>query len=272
MAGGAPPLHEKTYARICEVVYARSGIHLGPHKQALVCARLGKRLRQLSCGDYEDYLKRLLDDEAGDEVVRMLDAITTNVTSFFRESAHFDFLRDRFAEALNRGERRWRLWSAACSSGEEPYTLAMTLLEAAGSADIDVRVLATDLSTRILEAARRGTFPPQRVGPIPKDLLRRYFHTVEDGGLRIDDRVRRMVHFARMNLIQTPYPMRGPMDVVFCRNVMIYFDVPVRTKLLAEFRRLLRPGGWLMVGHSESLAGQNHDGFRAVQPSVYQRL
>jgi len=259
------------FRKFRRLVYEKSGITLGPGKEALVAARIGKRMRELGIQDHRRYLQYVMDDETGNEIVHLLDAISTNVTSFFREADHFEFITRAVTGWLAAGQRRFRFWSAACSSGEEPYSLAMTLLEIPDMRSADVRILATDISTRVLERCRIGRYAPDRIGPVPARLRDRYFDRHRDpGGLTytVKDELKRLVVFARLNLAEPPFPMRGPMDLVLCRNVMIYFDNQVRARLLAEIYRLLKPGGYLLVGHSESLAGVPTE-FQTVAPSIY---
>jgi chemotaxis protein methyltransferase CheR len=253
------------------LVYAKSGITLGKGKEALVSARIGKRMRNLGMNDFHAYLDWVKGRGGEDEMVQMLDAISTNVTSFFREPAHFDFVQALMGKWLGQGQTRFRFWSAASSSGEEPYTLAMVLKECGLPPACDLRILATDISTRVLQAAAQGRYPAAKTQSIPPDLLSRYFRSVpgEDGPeYAVRDELKSILTFARLNLAFPPFPMRGPMDVIFCRNVMIYFDNAVRERLLAEFYRLLKPGGYLLVGHAESLTGIAN-GFRSIRPSVY---
>ncbi len=261
----------KTFQKFRDLVYERSGISLGPGKESLVAARVGKRMRALGLTVYEDYLAHVQRDQTGEEIVLLLDAISTNVTSFYREGAHFEMLSGLMEKWIGQGQRRFRFWSAACSTGEEPYTMAITLREALGGRPADVRILATDISTRALGRAIEGVYEAEKVAPIPLQVRNRYFDMVREGA---DKRyaaraeLKEMVAFRRLNLSSPPFPMQGPMDAVFCRNVMIYFDATVRRNLLAEIHRLLKPGGYLMVGHAESLTGVAN-GFRTVKPSVY---
>jgi chemotaxis protein methyltransferase CheR len=264
-------LSPEMFARFCDLVYESAGIHLGPQKEALVSARIGKRMRALGIQRYEDYYKLLRDSRDGDEMVEMLNAISTNVTQFYREGHHFKLLHSLLSDWCAAGQTRFRIWCAASSTGEEPYTLAMTVRESP-ACDMDVRILATDISTKALHAAKTGRYEARHVQPVPDALLRKYFEKTssEDGTARyvVKERLRSMLAFSRLNLAHPPYPMKGPFDVVMCRNVMIYFDNRVRKALLDEAWRLLRPGGYLMVGHAESLSGLLSN-FRNVQPSVY---
>ena len=271
MNATAAELSPRTFQRFCALVYEKAGIHLGPQKEALVAARMGKRMRALGIGSYEDYYQFVKDDATGGELVEMLNAISTNVTYFFREERHFHLLEHLLKKWNQGGQDTFRIWSAAASTGQESYSIAMTARAALG-AGAGIKILGTDISTRALDVGRAGCYERRHLEKVPDSYVRRFFRKerAEDGEeeYRIDDDLRRMVTFARLNLAEPPYPMKGPFDVVFCRNVMIYFDNRVRKALLDEIWRLLKPGGYLLVGHAESLSGMlSH--FRSVEPSVY---
>ncbi|MBN2308070.1 MAG: methyltransferase domain-containing protein [Candidatus Hydrogenedentes bacterium] len=264
-------MEPRTFESFRKLVYERSGIALGDQKEALVSARVGKRIRALGLADPADYLAYVKADKSGQEVVQLIDAISTNVTSFFREPDHFDFLRQVMTQWAEEGQRRFRLWSAASSTGEEPYSIAMTLLESVDARTTDVKLLATDISTRVLEKCLVGQYDKEKMKTVIPSLLDRYFDRVPGvAPPRYSAKrcLRDLIVFKRLNLSSHPFPMSGPLDVVFCRNVMIYFDNDLRNKLLAEVYRLLKPGGYLMVGHAESLTGIKSQ-FRTVRPSVY---
>lgn len=265
------PIDPETFARFREIVYDQAGIALGPQKEALVQARVAKRMRCLGIDSYDEYLGVLEADDTGGELTLFLDAICTNVTSFFREAHHFEFIAREMQTWLEQGQRRFRFWSAACSTGEEPYSLAMTLLDATRGYDVDMRILATDISTKVLDRCLDATYATDRLAGVPDAMRARFFEPVTVGGVRAE-RVRRevrdLVLFRRMNLSTPPFPMNGPFDVIVCSNVMIYFDNVVRIRLLADLHRLLKPGGYLVVGHAESLTGIVSD-FRYVKPAVY---
>lgn len=255
---------------LCDVAYQQAGIRLGDEKLALVTARVGKRLRALNLADEAEYLELLRRDDSGSELTAFLDVISTNFTSFYREPDHFTRLEALLAAAVKAGQQTFRIWCAASSSGEEPYTLAIVLAEVLGSRDW--KILATDISTRVLTQARAGVYRPEHVKPVPRELLARYFEAGrgDDGEPRyaVTASLKQRVTFARLNLSQPPFPMRGPFDAIFCRNVMIYFDQPVRQALVSEMQRLVRPGGLVIVGHSETLSGLSTT-LDVVAPSVY---
>ncbi len=267
-------LTDAQFNRVSQLVKAKCGINLHDGKKELVKGRLAKRLRKLGMASFRQYIEYLSNNAAGAEVAAMLDAISTNQTSFFRESEHFDYLAGKLLPAAaERNGKRLRIWSAGCSSGEESYTIAVTLRSALDNADSwDIRILATDISNRVLAKARRGVYDAERVKAIPPMLRSRYFVCVETHQPRqyeVKANIREMIHFARLNLMDS-WPMRGPFDAIFCRNVMIYFDHPTRARLISRFYDLLASDGIFFVGHSESLTGIRHR-FRYVRPTVYQK-
>jgi chemotaxis protein methyltransferase CheR len=260
-----------TFNRFRTIVYEKSGIAINANKIALVTARVGKRMRELSIENHKDYLHHVLADESGEEMVRLLDCISTNVTSFFRENDHFVFLADAVRRWLDEKKTGLRFWSAASSTGEEPYSLAMTVLDAADDARIDVKILGTDISTKVLDICRKGAYDAKKAESVPPEYRTRFFDRVgsgDKGSYEVKEAVKRLVSFARLNLSQPPFPMKGPFDAVFCRNVMIYFDNTVRKGLLDECYRMLKPGGYLFVGHAETLTGILSE-FKPVAPSIY---
>ncbi len=268
---GGSAMERETFERFRKLVYEKSGITLGPRKESLVAARISKRIRALHLPDHRAYLQYVMEDDSGEELVQLLDAIATNVTSFYREPVHFDFLSQAVTRWRSQGQRRFRFWSAACSTGEEPYTMAITLREALGDSDVDQKILATDISTKVLKRCLEGRYSQDNIKPVDTALRSRYFDTAKQDGktyFTVRETLRRLVVFRRLNLSTPPFPMQGPMDAIFCRNVMIYFDNAVRLRLLNEFQRLLKPGGFLMVGHAESLTGMMTH-LRSVQPSIY---
>jgi chemotaxis protein methyltransferase CheR len=258
------------FNKISGLVYRASGIDLRAGKQELVKSRLARRLQALGVKDFEQYLGYIERDQSGQELMNMVESLTTNKTCFFREPAHFDYLRQQILPRLNAAPRI-RIWSAGCSSGEEAYSIAMLLRETLRDIDRrDVRILATDLSTEMLARAREGLYQAETLGEMPAALLRKHF-TREEGqpapAYRINPDLKAMVRLARLNLMEA-WPMKGAFDLIFCRNVMIYFDKPTQQALVGRFWKLLSPGGHLFVGHAESLIAAAH-GFRYVQPAIY---
>jgi chemotaxis protein methyltransferase CheR len=274
-----PPLTDKDLAAIISLVYRKSGITLHEGKRALVTARLQKRLRATGTRTFGDYLKLVEHDRSGDELVMLLDAIATNHTSFFRENEHFQMLKNKIvpewlaAHGGPASHDTFDVWSAACSSGEEPYTLSMSLLQAMPEkAQSRFRILASDLSTKALKAAEAGVYRIEKVKDLPIEILRAYFEKglgAQDGWARVQPQVRRPIEFRQINLLETGTVGRT-FAVIFCRNVMIYFDRSVQQRVVANLESQLKPGGYLFISHSESLNGISH-GLRWVAPAVYQR-
>lgn len=265
-----PEISDKVFVDFCGLIYEQAGIHLSPKKRSLVSSRLSKRMHALGIRDFGEYYNLVKEDPTQNELVQLLDAISTNVTYFFRESRHFDILRELLAKWEQEGQSRVRIWSAACSTGEEPFSMAMTAKSVMRST-ADTRILATDLSTRVLALAKKGEYLEKRLEQVPQGMKARFFEKLRNRGeadYRVREELKRMVTFTRLNLSTPPFPMRGPLDVILCRNVMIYFDNEVRRRLLNEMYRLLKPGGYLMVGHAESLSGMLSE-FKNVEPSVY---
>lgn len=266
-------LSPQRFAQVAALLGRHAGIQLREGKESLVVARLGHRVRALGLPSLEAYLDALHGATASSpELTHFVDVLTTNKTSFLREPAHFEHLRQAVLPVHAAGGGELRIWSAGCSSGEEPYTLAMLALATLTSeAAARVRILATDLSTRVLEAARRGSYAEAHLDDLPVDWRERFMEAdpAHAGARRMRDAVRARVRFARLNLMEA-WPMRGPFEVIFCRNVMIYFDRPTQERLVKRFAELLAPGGHLYVGHSESLSALSH-GLRHVAPALYQR-
>lgn len=274
LARGHPALADREFERICALLRERAGIHLSLAKRRLVMTRLAPRLRATQSRSFGDYLA-LVADEASEESEHFLNALTTNVTGFFREPHHFEILRQRVLPAVDARpakEGRLRFWCAACSTGEEPYSLAISLLEAGLDPEQrDVRILATDIDSRVLAHAAAGVYELDRVKEIPPRELRRYFSrgTGSRAGLvRVKPKVRSLVQFGRLNLLG-PWPMSGPFDLILCRNVIIYFEQAARTELIRRFSGILGDRGYLFLGHSESMTGSVNSLFDALGHTVF---
>lgn len=271
-ASTAVHLDQASFQALAKLIHDRAGITLKEGKESLVQARLGRRMRELELTVVKDYLRHVADDDTGEELVLLLDAIATNTTSFFREPACFDHLAESLTGWLRAGQRRFRFWSAASSTGEEPFTMAMVIdqvIAKEGAAGLDVAILATDLSTKVLDRCRQAVYSERTIAAVPAALRSRYFER-QGEAWRVVEPLRRMVTFNRLNLAKPPFPMQGPFDLVFCRNVMIYFDNTVRSRLISEIRRLLRDDGCLLVGAAESLAGIA-EGYKTVRPAIYRK-
>jgi len=268
-AGAPADFLEGRFDEIKALLYDVAGIDLNESKRDLVRSRLTRRLRELGQSSIGEYVAFVQSDAGRDELVEMVDVLTTNKTSFFREERHFDFLRQWLSERA--GADGPTIWSAGCSTGEEPYTLAMLLHEALGTRKGSPgRILATDISGRALRKATEGVYERSLVEAIPGALRHRWLKAgPRPDTYTVAPELRRIVRFGRLNLMGD-WPMRGPFDAIFCRNVMIYFDGPTRERLVERFTGLLAPGGYLFVGHAESLSSLTH-GLRYVLPAVYQR-
>lgn len=267
------------YEFIRHLVYNESRINLGPDKQELVSSRLRKRLVALKLDNMGAYCDLLKSPQGEGEVMDLLDAISTNVTDFFREAHHFDFIKSTVLPQWQQNRDRnkgqpFRVWSAACSSGEEPYTISIVLAEElAGGPDEDWKIQATDISTRVLKKAEQAVYRQERLKLPNADLLRRYFQKgtgAYEGQFRVKNNLRDHVQFRRVNLIEWPYPFKEKFHAIFCRNVMIYFDRKTQEQLIPKLAEQLLPGGHLFVGHSESLVGIEH-GLECLKPSVYRK-
>jgi chemotaxis protein methyltransferase CheR len=272
-------LSRREYQLIARLVYEHSGINLGDQKMQLVKARLGKRVREGGFKSFGEYYERVAADPSGELLCSLLDSISTNTTHLFREIRHFHFIRQVIEEWLQ--DSNWRsshhtlrIWSAGCSSGEEPHSIAMVAHEALSKhPGVELKILATDLSVRMLSKAKLGLYDIHRVGTVPPEYKQRYLSKVEtDDGpcLQLVPEVRRLIQFSRFNLMTPTFPFRHGFDIIFCRNVMIYFDRPTQEALVKRFSGQLHPGGYFLIGHSESLNAIAHP-LTYVEPTVYKR-
>lgn len=263
-----------TFNAFRTLIYDHSGISLGVHKQSLLKGRIQRRMRNLGFASFEDYLRHVTEDHSGQELQLLIDAISTNVTSFYREKHHFEFMRGLIPVWISEGKRKLRIWSSACSSGEEPYTIAIETLESAGQSTIDAKILATDISTKMLEACQLGQYSARSLETVPPALRSKYFTATgspKAPTFEVSRKLSQMLTVKQFNLTSYPYKLSGPIDLIFCRNVMIYFDRTTREKIIHEFSKLIPSGGFLFVGHSESLNSLT-DRFACVRPSIYRRL
>ncbi|MCC6534796.1 MAG: chemotaxis protein CheR [Burkholderiales bacterium] len=259
------------FERVRSLIYERAGISLSEQKQEMVYSRLARRLRALGHASYRDYLDRLEADAHSPEWQEFINALTTNLTAFFREAHHFEILAQRLAAWS--GRRRVRIWCTASSTGEEPYSLAMTLVEAYASWSPPAEIIATDLDTTVLATAERGVYAMERLEKVAPERVRRFFLKgtgANTGRAKVRAELRALVSFQRLNLLDPAWPVTGAFDAIFCRNVLIYFDKPTQRRIMERFRPLLAADGLLFVGHSEGLYHCT-DLFRSLGKTVYER-
>ena len=264
-------MSQDDFLRIQKMVYDYCGINLHEGKQALVKGRLKKRLRLLKLDSFRDYLDYVDTDETNREFLLLIDILTTNKTSFFRENQHYKFIKEQLIPQLSERPVKW--WSAGCSSGEEPVTLAMILQEESARLRLPpVKLLATDLSIEMVKMAKEGVYTPDKLEGVPNHLLNRSFDKVSgsNGQYRTKESIRKSITYGRLNLLE-PWPMKGPFQMIMCRNVMIYFDKITQQKLVSRFYNLLEPGGYLFIGHSESVSNREI-GLKTIIPAAYQKI
>ena len=268
----ASALSGRDFERFSSLAKEKFGLDLRRGKEELVAGRLRKKMKELNLSSFAAYYEHVIHDSSGEALVALIDSLATNHTSFLREAAHFEFLRNQILPAFQAGSRL-RVWSAACSSGEEPYSIAVTLLEALGTAAFQrTGILATDISSKVLQSAAQGIYSAERLQTVPADWHRKYFLRGEkqwQGFLRVRPEVGRMVEFRRVNLVES-LPQLGLFHVIFCRNVMIYFDNATQELLVNRLAACLEPGGYLFVGHAESLTGIAHP-LDYVKPAIYRK-
>ena len=272
-------LKDSEFEKFSRYVYDKCGINLHDGKKELVKARLGKILRQRDFRSFSQYYDYVVNDKSGNELILLLDSISTNLTYFFREPQHFDFLRSKalpeiIKMKMSSRNNCLRFWSAGCSSGEEAYSIAIAVSEIFNNReDWQTKIVATDLSTKVLATAHNGVYEEKKIESIPYELRRRYFQKGDNrwkGYFRVKQEVRKKIGFERLNFMEE-FHFNVPFDVIFCRNVMIYFDNPTKEALIGKFFQNLSNGGYLFAGHAESLTGLKHP-FKYIQPSVYQKV
>ena len=270
-------LSDELFQKFSDLVYEKTGIFLKSEKKELLNARLGKRLRATGITSFKEYYDYVIRDRSGEELVHLIDCVSTNFTSFFRENSHFEILSSTVLPAFikeGRGKNKEiLLWSSASSSGEEPYTMAMVVDDFVRQhPGTRYRIMATDISTRVLAQAKSGVYADEKIAKVPKHFLKRYFQKgvgSSDGYVKVKEELRRMVHFDRFNLMGE-FPWHEAIDVIFCRNVMIYFNRETQQELVKKFYQALNPGGYLFIGHSESISSLKHN-FTQIDATAYQK-
>ncbi len=280
---GSVKMSDKLFEQLSVFIQGQVGINITPVKKVMLEGRLQKRLRKLGMRSFEEYCRYLFSDEGkSSELTNMIDEVTTNKTDFFREPAHFTYLTSKVLPALMRTEKfsaanRLTIWSAGCSSGEEPYTIAMVVkdfIDGNGEKPISFQVIGTDISRRVLEKGERAIYEEERVVPVPGDIKKKFLLRSKKPGaglVRIAPEIRSCVAFRRLNFMDCDFGFREKIDVIFCRNVIIYFDKKVQERLLNKFCQCLKPGGYIFMGHSETLFGMDLP-LDQVAPTVYRRV
>ena len=260
-----PQLSDNVYNRISEILYNIAGIYLGDNEKELVKGRIFKRMSQLNILDYDEYMKIVENDY--NEMYRMIDILTTNKTDFFREREHFEFLKNEIFPYFK--NKRLVIWSAGCSNGKEPYSIAMEI-DSYFDDKKEKKILATDISQRVINYAKNGEYSDDEMGGVNFEYIKKYFEFDKNKKIyKINQKIKNYVSFAVLNLMDN-WPMKGPFDVIFCRNVMIYFDRYTQEKLVNRFYDILSYGGYLFIGHSESLHSINHN-YRYIKPAIYKK-
>jgi chemotaxis protein methyltransferase CheR len=266
------PLTATEFDKIRRLAYEKFGLELRKGKEELVAARLGRKIRESRCHSFGEYFRHVCEDKTGEALIGMIDALATNHTAFLREPGHFDFLRDQILPAIA-ARGTIEIWSAACATGEEPYTIAFTLLDKlAPWSGSRLQILASDISTKALNTARRAIYPGDRFTAFPPGWMQRFLLRGEGkwkGWYQVKPEVTQRVEFLRLNLVE-PFSHRRRFPLIFCRNVMIYFDNPTQQRLVNRLAECLEPGGYLFIGHAESLTGVDHP-LQYVRPAIYRK-
>lgn len=275
-APGTIRLTDEEYRLIRDLVYSRFGINLTEQKRALIVGRLQKILREKGFLSFRQYYDHVVSDKSGEALTMLVNRISTNHTFFYRENDHFDFLLNEvlpeIRARIGSGPKKLRIWCAGCSTGEEPYTLAIIVKEFLQNeiGRWDIGILATDISQRVLDLAEAGVYPKENLDKLPAKFKKGNFHARDKENWVVADHVKKLVLFRRFNLMRTQFPFKGKFDVIFCRNVMIYFDDPTKSALIKRFHQFTAQHGYLFIGHSETL-GRNNTLFRYVKPAVYKK-
>ena len=273
------PITDEEFATMRTLIHSRLGIHLTEQKRGLLVNRLNKHLQQAGFENFQQYAQSVKNDPSGQTLQHLADLISTNHTFFFRESKHFDFMHTTalpaiLAQLKAQDSQDLRIWCAAASTGEEPYSLMMTLMEHLGITyqAWDAGLLATDISQEALMVAEQGVYSEEQIKPVPAPLRKRYFKKNKEGGWEVRSTLKEEITFRRLNLIQPQFPFKKPFHMIFCRNVMIYFDQPTIENLVKHLYQWTARGGYLFVGFSESLGRIENNPFQYLQPAIYQKI
>ncbi len=265
-------LTDQDFKKFSDLVYEKTGINLHYGKKQLLQSRANKILRKRNINSYKDYFQIIINDKSNQELVEFINLISTNVTHFFREEKHFHFMKTVWApEVLRSKKSAVDIWSAACSSGEEPYSVGITLSELFGT-NVRWNIFASDISTKVLGMAQKGIYTKDKIDNIPAPLVKKYFQEGKGQAaayVKVKNEIRNQISFSKVNLIE-PFANIKSFDIIFCRNVMIYFDLPTKQMIINKLYHHIKPGGYLFIGHSESLNGLNTQ-FKYIQPATYKK-
>ena len=271
----AAQLSDSEFAKLSKFIYTEYGIKMPPEKRIMLQSRLQKRLRALKIYSFKDYIEYVFSKEGNNEIIHMMDVVSTNKTDFYREPAHFEYLRDTILPQLYEEKKSIKLWSAGCSSGPEVYTLAIELSEfGMGNAGFDFSILGTDISTLMLKKAYSAIYPEDMIQRMPLELKRKYLLKSKDKDkklVRVNQNLRKKTKFQRVNFMDDSYPVNEQFDIIFCRNVLIYFDRETQEKVINKLCRHLRQGGYFFLGHSESITNINVP-LKQLKPTVYSKI
>jgi len=266
-------IKDDEFNAITSYIKENFGVNL-TNKRPLIEGRLSNYISDLGFDNYKDYFEYAKNDKVNDEMTMLINKLTTNHTYFFRENEHFEFYKDNVLPWVEKGlqTKDLRVWSAGCSSGQEPYTLAMITLEylGANAGSWDHTILASDISNKVLNIAKNGIYTREELGEVPHSWIKKYFKSYDDTHFVVSDQLRKSVAFRNFNLL-SPFSFKKPFHCIFCRNVMIYFDTPTKNGIINKFYDALQPGGYFMIGHSESLSACDHR-FKYIKPSIYQKV
>ena len=268
------PISAKEFSQLANLIKSNFGVNLGEEKKSLLVGRLHSVLAQKNFTSFSEYYDYVVSDKSGDAIVTLIDKLTTNHTYFMRETDHFHYFRDRVLPYLEKVEisKDLRIWSAGCSTGEEPYTLAMIMADYFGSSKVswETKILATDISTKVLESATKGIYLNEQIAPLPVNWQQKYLKKIDSEKNMMVDKIKNEIIFRVFNLMKPVFPFKKRFQVIFCRNVMIYFDAATKRDLVNKFYEHMEPGGYLFIGHSESL-NREETHYRYIQPSVYRK-
>ncbi|NMB42987.1 MAG: protein-glutamate O-methyltransferase CheR [Clostridiales bacterium] len=265
---------DEEFEKLAKFIKSNYGINLKEEKKSLVMGRLRKVLHQKNMSSFSEYLDYVLSDKTGEAVSDMVNRITTNHTYFMRESKHFEFFKEEVLPYLKKkvSDKDLRIWSAGCSTGEEPYTLAMIIDEFFGKEKLfwNTQILATDISSKVLDVAKKGVYNNDSIAKMPSEKRLKYFKKISDEKSEVVDQIKKEVIFARLNLMNETFPFKKKFHTIFCRNVMIYFDSKTKMDLVNRFYEITEPGGYLFIGHSESLI-RSQTKYKYIMPAVYRK-